>query len=716
MPTFLINVPLRKALHCNDHIILIPSYYPNITMKVKSIFLAFSTLIIGLFSLQAQPINRSTPEANLKAAEEAEAASNPYEALDRYEKAYSDNKEKAIAVKIAKMNYDLRDYDRAEKGFKKLTLRDRRGEYTELKYYQAMCLKFLGQYPEAIDMFNQYITDGTDEKLKKQAKMEITGCELARKAKQPDNLKVDNLGKKANSAQTEAAPSYSNGELYFASLRGKEVVVLDGKEGDWHAKIYNVTPKQGGEYGEPTALGVEINREGFHQGNVSISPDGKTMYFTRIELNNNVMSASKVYYAKKNDEGWGAANEVSGANGDFIAKHPCEGELFGEKVLFFVSDMPGGQGGYDLYYAPKKTDGVFGLPVNLGPSVNTAGEEASPFYRDGKLYFSSNGRPTFGGLDVFESQWNGSVWSEPKQMPMGVNSSVDDLFYTQLPDGMSGYVVSNRPGPNNLKSKTCCDDIYAWELERIKVDLLVTTFRKRTTKDKEKENPALTGCKVMIYDVTDKTPKPIEERVNAAANDFSFSLQPEKSYLVIAERADYTPIDTVKFNTVGVKKSTKVEKKITFRRAKKVEEDEYEEITKNTPIVLENILYDFDKWNIRPDAEPDLQYLTEEVLKKYPEIKIELSSHTDSRGKDSYNEELSQKRAESAKSWIVAKGVSADRIVAKGYGEYKLVNGCSNGVNCTEEEHQANRRTEFKIIEGPTSITVKERVKKDKKN
>ena len=109
-------------------------------------------------------------------------------------------------------------------------------------------------------------------------------------------------------------------------------------------------------------------------------------------------------------------------NTDVIAKHPCEGELFGEKVLFFVALMPGGKGGFDLYYAPKKTDGVFGLPVNLGAVVNTAGEEASPFYRDGKLYFSSNGRPSMGGLDVYESQWNGSVWSEPKPLPLGINS------------------------------------------------------------------------------------------------------------------------------------------------------------------------------------------------------------------------------------------------------------------------------------------------------
>ncbi|HMX38761.1 MAG TPA: OmpA family protein [Saprospiraceae bacterium] len=674
-------------------------------MKKISLLLFLSCAMAALAT--AQPINTSTPEANLKAAQEAEANDNPYEALDRYEKVYDDGKDKAIAAKIAKMNYDLRDYERAERGFSKLVLRDRKGEFTELRYWLAMSMKRNGKYQDAIDQFSQYISDGADENLKKSAKMEVEGCKLAQKAKQPDNLLIGNIGKKANSPQTEGSPSYSGGTLYYASLQGKEVVVLDGKEGDWFSKIYSTTAN-GTEFGAPQALDQQINREGFHQGNVSVSPDGKTMYFTRAQLaeKGQALTESKIYYSTKNSEGWGAANEVAGVNGEYIAKHPCEGELFGEKVLFFVASMPGGKGGFDIYYAPKKTDGVFGLPVNLGEVINTAGEEASPFYRDGKLYFSSNGRPTYGGLDVFESQWNGSVWSEPKMMPLGINTPLDDQYYTQNPDGMSGFVVSNRPGPNNLKSKTCCDDIYAWEIERIKVDLLATTFRYKT--QKEKENQPLLNCTVSVQDVTDKNPKNVEEKTNAAANEFPFVLMPDKSYRVIAVREGYEP-DTVKFNTVGIKKSTTVQKKLTLRRQKPKEEEVVIKI--NEPIVLENILYDFDKWNIRPDAEPDLQYLTD-ILLKYPDIKIELSSHTDSRGKDEYNETLSQKRAQSATDWIVAKGIAADRIVAKGYGEKQLKNRCSNGVECSEEEHQANRRTEFKIIAGPTSITVEKREKR----
>lgn len=678
-------------------------------MMKKQIIL-ITLLFATSAALVAQPLNRSTPEANLKSAEKAAANGNPYEALELYKKAQDDLKDKSLSVKIAMLEYELRDYLQAERAFNRLVLRDRKNEYGELKYWYAMSLKHNGKYSEAIEMFNQYIKDpvATPE-LVQAAQREIAGCEIGKKAKQPDNLIVANLGKKANSPQTEASPSYSGGELYYSSLQSKEVIVLDGKQGDWFAKIYTAT-KSGNEFGAPTALGQQINREEWHQGNVSISPDGRTMYFTRVlfEEDGQQLAESKIYYSLKGSDGWGAAKEVNGVNGDYIAKHPCEGELFGEKVLFFVANMPGGQGGFDIYYAPKKQDGDFGFPVNLGEVVNTVGEEASPFYQDGKLWFSSNGRPTIGGLDVFESQWNGSVWSEPKWMPLGINSSVDDLFYTRMPDGMSGYLVSNRPGPNNLKSKTCCDDIYSWEIERIKVELLAKTMRLR--RKGEKENQPLNGATVQVYDVTEKDPARVDEKTNTNANEFPFTLAPDKSYRVIATREGYKP-DTLDFNTTGVKKTTNIEKKLLLRLLRV--EPEYDTIRINEPIRLEYILYDFDKADIRPDAEPDLQYLTD-LMKKYPDMKIELSSHTDSRGRDDYNEQLSQRRADSAKAWIVAKGITPDRIVAKGYGEKQLLNGCSNGVECSEEQHQLNRRTEFKILSGPTSIIIEKVEKREK--
>jgi peptidoglycan-associated lipoprotein len=667
---------------------------------------------LGTSSLYAQPLNRSTPDAMLKSAKEAESTGNPYAALEYYEDIYQDSKDKDANIRIAVLNFELRDYQRAERILSRVVQRDRGNNYPELKYLYAMTLKHNGKYADAEDMFNLVVSDGLDSALVAKSKLEIAGCKLGRKAKQPELLTVNNLGKKANSPQTEASPSYSGGELYFTSLATKEVVVLDGKEGDWYAKIYSAAPpaQAGGEYGAPTPLGTKINREGWHQGNVNVTPDGKTMYFTRVEMDNNYPKTSKIFYATKGDDGWGAANEATGVNGDFIAKHPCEGELFGEKVLFFVANIPGGSGGFDIYYAPKKRDGVFGLPVNVGAVINTPGEEASPFYQDGKLYFSSNGHASLGGLDVFESQWNGAVWSAPVPLPAGINTSLDDQYYTRSADGFTGFLVSNRPGPNNLKSKTCCDDIYAWEIERIKVELLATTFRMR--KKDEKANPPLEGCTVQVIDVTDKDPLNIDTKTNAAANDFAFTLLPEKSYIVIAEREGYTP-DTLKFNTAGVKKTVKVEKKLTLR-TKKPPAPKTRIVKRDEPIRLNSIYYDFDKADILPASEKDLQFLVN-LMNQYPDMKIELSSHTDAQGRDDYNERLSQRRADSARTWMIAKGIVADRIVAVGSGEKFILNRCKNGVECPDEEHRFNRRTEFKITAGPTSITIEEEVQEEDK-
>jgi len=657
--------------------------------------------------LFAQPINRATPEAMLKSAGEAEMENNPYAALELYEKIYDENKDKQIYAKVGHLNYQVRDYVAAEKAFSRLVLRDRKGEFTELQYWYAMAMKANGKYQEAIDMFNQYIGSGSDEKLKESAKREIAGCEMARKAKPNELLIVTNGGKSINSPQTEGSPVYSSGELYFASIQQKEIVVLDGKEGDWYSKIYT-SSASGKEFAQPAPLGQQINREGFHQGNVSISSDGKTMYFTRVEMQNMGLTSSKIFYAEKGSDGWGAANEVAGANGDFIAKHPFEGELYGEKVLFFVANIPGGKGGFDLYYAPKKGEGSFGLPVALD-GLNTPEDEVTPFYRDGKLYFSSNGYPSFGGLDVFESQWNGAAWSTPKNMGMGVNTSLDDQYYFQNTDGQSGFLVSNRPGPNNLKSKTCCDDIYAWEIERVKVELTAKTLRRK--RKGEKENPPLDGCTVQVIDVTDKNPANVDEKTNSAGSQFDFTLAPEKSYLVIASREGYVP-DTLQLNTAGIKRTTKVDKTMTLRLLKKPEV--FDTIRTNEPIRLNSIYYDFDDDKILAQSEPDLQFLTD-LMQQYPDMKIELSSHTDAQGRSEYNEKLSQRRADSAKKWIVAKGITADRIVAVGYGEKQILNRCVDGVECPDEEHRFNRRTEFKILSGPTSIVIEKVEKRDPK-
>lgn len=675
---------------------------------MKAQFLLILLLFVGL-SAFAQPLNTSTPAALLKAAEADEVDGNYYSALENYKKANDDLKEKPISAKIALLQYRIRDFESAEKSFATLLRRDKKKEFTELKYWYAMTLKANGNYVEAKDAFNDYIAETGDMKMAEQARRDIEGCDFARKAQQQELLLINNLGKKVNKPQTEGSPVFTGGELYFSSMNAKQVVVVDGKEEDFTAKVQTVAQTKPGEWGDPAPLGQEINREGYHQGNVSISPDGKTMYFTRALLGEGtVVTESTLFWSEKTSEGWAGADEVVGVNGDYLVKHPCIGELYGEKVLFFSSNMPGGKGGFDLYYATRKSAGTFSLPVNLGDALNTPGDDVSPYYKDGKLWFSSDGHITMGGLDIYQSQWNGSVWSKPANLGKGYNSSVDDQYFTMNGNGFGGFFVSNRPGPNNLKSKTCCDDIWSWEIEQIKARLAAVTFDSKTKK-------ALLGATVQILEVTAKGTNPADSKTNPGANNFDFDLPVEKTFLVIGTRDGYYP-DSATVNTVGLKRTTTFEKKLNLRAIPPPPppKEEEIEIVKDEPIRLNNIYYDYNDDKILLDAEQDLQVLYDLMI-QYPDMVIELSSHTDARGNDNYNQGLSQRRAESAKRWLVAKGIVETRIAPVGYGEVKILNQCANGVTCTDEEHRQNRRTEFKITAGPTSIKIKLKQKLDPK-
>ncbi|MDF3077563.1 MAG: hypothetical protein K0S09_1452 [Sphingobacteriaceae bacterium] len=269
-------------------------------------------------------------------------------------------------------------------------------------------------------------------------------------------------------------------------------------------------------------------------------------------------------------------------------------------VLYFTSDMPGGEGKTDIWYSEKLPDGSWTKPVNCGKAINTSEEEAFPTTSKGKLYFSSKASG-MGGHDIFSAVGARSTWTAPVNLKYPINSTADDFFLSTL-DGVSGYFSSDRAGGAGN------DDIYKFNL------------------------------------LPQQTPAKTPELNNPHGLPPDGRLQPGKTY------------------------------------------------------VLKNIYYDLDKAEIRPDAARELDRLFE-ILKQNPGIRIELSSHTDSRASDAYNLKLSQRRAEAAVKYLWDKGISAERLIPKGYGETRLVNKCADGIECTEEEHQANRRTEIQVLE-----------------
>lgn len=697
---------------------------------MRCVLLSLISLMVVTTVASAQPITKSNYQNMIQIAEEKMEAKDYYNALDYYQRAYEEKEDRELLPMIAELSLKVRDYSKAQRTYANILRRDKDNEYGDLRYNYGLALKGYERFEEAIEQFQLFIEATNDESMKEMARTQITGAEMAiafDDTRNQDIPEPERISRKINAPFAEYAPAFDRtGSLYYATYPSEEVVVVEteGCEG-CYSMIYRAGVDDDGEYEDPAELGPKINRPGYHSSGVIISRDGNTMFYTQAELQGNTLKSSRIYYSVGGDQNWKAGNELIGVNGDWLAMHPAPGELFGEQVLFFVSDMDGGEGGLDIYYATYKDEGVYGDPVNLGPKINTPGDEITPFYFDGTLYFSSDGHPGIGGQDIFYSVWNGSFWSAPKNLGPGFNSAQDDQYFRLDNEGYKGLMTSNRPGGRSVYARTCCEDIYGFEIEKIEADLVVGVF--------DAQKKVIRGATVDLKVQTPGLTRTIDQQTNDQGNRFDFALDLEETYQIIASRQGYLP-DTARLATVGLTESRTFEQRFYLEpipepEPSEPEEPEYDTVTIEQAIVLENILYDFDDDKILPAAETDLQVVLE-LMYEYPAMVIELGSHTDNRGNDAYNQDLSQRRAESARNWLIERDVEPDRIVAKGYGEEApktinqrvarqhdflsvgdvLTKGFIDSLETEEEQeiaHQINRRTEFKIIEGPTSITIK---------
>lgn len=689
---------------------------------MQRLWILSALLVCAASVLWAQPIRNNSFEQKLEAAQEAELAANYAGALDFYEDAYDDlrsqgrggrgssnNTQKdAIRLKIADLSYEIRDYEKAEKNYRRVIEKDKEGRYIDAIFLHGKSLKALGKYDIAIKAFQTYINKSDNQELIAKARNELKGIELVEGLEPNIETSFRALDKKVNSGSGEFSPRENpdDGNLYYGSFNRNKIIEVDGEDDEYHAKIYMANIGKEGKIGKAEALDKNVNREGFHNSNVAFTEDGRTMYFTRVQTTGTEITSSQILVSQKGDGGWSAPAVATGLNGEWHSKNPALGRLYGKKVIFFSSDMPGGSGGMDIYYANILGDGQFSTPVNLGEGINSTSDDLCPFYHDGTLYYSTDGRPTIGGYDIFYTVWNGAEWSSTENLGLGFNSSFDDLYFSMNRDGKSGYIVSNRPTENKkkLKSKTCCDDIFSFTVQELIIDLLAVVID-------EKEG-ALNGATIKLKNTTDPISNPTDSKYNALGNEFQFLLGSDYKYKAIITADGYYP-DSIEFNTAGILDNYTVNKTITLQPIPPEPEvtETTETVTINQPIRLNNIYYDFDDDKILPDAEQDLNTL-HDLLIEYPDMIIELSSHTDSQGRGSYNEDLSQRRAESATDWLLDKGIDKKRIKPVGYGESVILNKCKNGVKCTDDEHRENRRTEFKIIAGPQTIEIKKQVKK----
>lgn len=579
-------------------------------------------------------------------------------------------------------------------------------------FYYGQALKANGKYEEAATQFEQYATSGTNRALVARAEREAQNAKavpgLMAMRSNNEVTPLDQINTAAADFSATIKPDTK--ELVFASGR-------DGKKYPGNGEGFNhlyaikfddaekmtggtVMPYEsvamGGMAAAPApaagATGTTpapapakdskdagkpvFSKPNMHQASATFSPDGKMMVFAQSNDGSKKGYLSVDLFVSYFRGGtWTEPELIRGVNNskadDFAPVLSPDGQ-----TLYFASSRPGGQGGNDLYKASLGANNRFSAPENLGDQINTPGNENFPAVApDGTLYFSSDGHPGFGKLDLFRVEKTGKV----SNLGTPINSPGDD-FAPYLTGKDMGIFASNRAGGKGS------DDLYMFRKKPLK---LVTFYAEGKVLGKDTKTGATEPLANETVTITNANGQKQDVQTGADGS-FKAKLDTSATYTFVADRGGYfTARQSV--STVGKvpaqdqlpNEMNDITVPVTLTLDK---------IKLNTAIVVENIFYDYNKWDIRPDAAAELDKLVQTLVDN-PDINIELSSHTDSRGKDAFNQTLSQKRAQSAVDYIISKGIPKARITAKGYGETKPV--IKNAK--TEEEYQRNRRTEFKV-------------------
>ena len=551
----------------------------------------------------------------------------------------------------------------------------------EVYYYYARSLKANGNYDEARRVLEVNMLDVAQDEIRDLMRDELENLDNINEILEDSSLYTANNLRALNTKAAEYAPFYHDGFLYFTSTRNNDRIYK--ATGDGFSDIYKIKT-QGARVDTTTTekLPAVINWPNANEGSVAISSDGRTMVFAKGNTGKRKGANDvNLYITRYRNKRWSEPQLM--AINDPNAWNSTPAFSSDNRTLYFSSTREGGFGGADIYSATVNSRGRWGNVRNLGPKINTAEDEMFPSTsQDGKLYFSSNGHPGLGKLDLFTAERKGGKINIT-HLGAPMNSNKDDFaLFLYAPD--RGFFSSDREGGVGR------DDIYTFKnedpnLKIVNYFLAGTT----TTHNQDDKEVILPGAQVRFYSSDSVL---IGEVLTGQDGKFNFRVSEEEDYFIIADKADYFTTRKL-FSTKG--KSLDKSKLSELVTNKTFETNILlEEIILDKAFELENIYYDFDSANIRVDAAKELDKLVT-ILADNPPIKIELSSHTDSRGEPSYNLDLSKRRAESAVAYIISQGIDPTRIKAKGYGESRLIIKDAK----TEEEHETNRRTEFKVTE-----------------
>lgn len=481
------------------------------------------------------------------------------------------------------------------------------------------------------------------------------------------------------------------GSNFGVGIYGEQIVFASSKNlknpnYDWNNEPYLDLYKGTVTFGNEITLdsiepfNKKINTTKQHESNAVFTKDGKTMYFSRnlknrIDLDFTKIAVVSIFKADFKDDKWTNVAPLSFTSDTYSTMHPALNA--DETRLYFSSDMPNTLGSYDIFYVDILGDNSFGEPVNLGPNINTARREQFPFVsKDSTLYYASNGKNGFGGLDLFSSSFKKNKYLDALNLGESINTEMDDFGLVVVDSLNTGYLSSNRSGSDNI-----------YTFERISTERIYTIEGVVTDKVTGKILPNTT---VTLFDEDGNV---VDEQIVDENGRYQLNTKPNQNYSVEGFQPKYIP--QIEFFDTNDKGNIEFNIELEIESYKDAEEIVTDDAEGNTFIELENIYFDFAKWDIRPQAANTLDVLVA-LLVKYPRMEIQLGAHTDSRSTFEFNMDLSEKRARATLEYLVENGISRERLTSKGYGETKPLVPC--GDNCTETEFSINRRCEFLIL------------------
>ncbi len=648
---------------------------------MRSIFPALLAIFILTFPVEAQ---KKPKDSRAQAAFDA---GEYYTAIDLYKDAYNkvDKEQKtAIFFKVGECYRIIGDARSATLWYSKAIREDYQDPIIFLRNGQMLLVN--EQYADAEADFKKYKELVPDDP---RGDIGFESCQAAIVwTENPTGYIIENM-KVFNSRERDFSPAYvseSYSEVYFTSTRdessGDET---HGATGQSFADMFSTTMDRKGKWSVPVPV-ESLNSE-FEDGTPCISSDFSKIYFTRCKKGKNQQLGCQILKSKSDGEGWQEATVVFEALGDSISTaHPAISP--DDNILYFVSDMPGGLGENDIWKVTLN-DGQWGEPENLGEEINTPGNDLYPYvHPDGTLYFSSDSRVGLGGLDIYKAKIDETGGWMVENMRPPINSPEDDFGIVFEADLERGFFSSSRKGKGN-------DEIFSFVLPPLE-------FAVNGVVKDERTDQVLPGSKVKSVGSDGIT----VESTTGDDGTFRFMLKTATDYVFIASNEGYLN-GKERESTRGLDQSREFDVTIYLASTKRA-------------IELPNIFYDFAKWDLRPESMVSLDNLVE-TLNDNPNVTIELMSHTDSRGTPADNLELSQKRAQSVVDYLISKGIAADRLQAKGYGESQpkvvdekvlaeqgflqvgdvLTEAFINQLaspELQEKAHQVNRRTEFKVL------------------